>query len=57
MNAETSYSFYSKFAEDDHSFVLVNQGGNGFSFIPKRELSSAQITELRSHFETHLPRK
>jgi hypothetical protein len=57
LNAEASYSFYSKFAEDNHSFVLVNQGGNGFSFIPKRELSPSQITELRSLFETHFTRK
>jgi len=48
---------WGSFAEDTRSFVLVQRGSSIFMPIPKRELTSDQITELRTLFETHLPRR
>jgi len=51
------WSSYTKFAEDEKIFILFQQGNQLFIPIPKRELSPSQIEELRSIFETYLPRK
>jgi hypothetical protein len=56
-DGRTSWQAYIKFAESNETFILFQQGNQIFIPIPKRELSPPQIDELRSLFETHLPRK
>ncbi len=46
-----------KFAENDRTFILFQQGNQIFIPIPKRELAPDQITGLRALFEAHIPRK
>jgi hypothetical protein len=55
--SRVTWNVWSSFAEDTASFVLVYRGSPMFMPIPKRELTPAQITELRTLFETHLPHK
>jgi hypothetical protein len=55
VNSQTTRTAYSKFSEDRSSFVLYVQGNRMFVPIPKRELSSTEIDELRSLFKTNLP--
>ena len=57
VNSETTWNAYSKFAEDPSNFVLYMQGNRMFVPIPKRELSPADIDELRALFRINLPRK
>jgi hypothetical protein len=56
-DSRVPWNSYTKFAEDEKTFILFQQGNQIFIPIPKRELSSSQIDELRSIFEFHLPRK
>jgi hypothetical protein len=56
-DARVPWNFYTKFAENEKIFILFQQGNQIFIPIPKRELSSSQIDELRSIFETHLSPK
>jgi hypothetical protein len=46
--ARSAWTVYSKFQEDEKSFVLFLQGSQAFVPIPKGELTLAQIDELRS---------
>jgi YcxB-like protein len=52
-----AWQAFSKVAEDDRVFVLFQRGDRLYIPIPKRELTPAQIPELRALFETHLPHK
>jgi len=52
-----NWEAWGSFGEDDSSFVLVQRGANIFMPIPKRNLSVAQIEELRSVLETYLSGK
>jgi YcxB-like protein len=56
-DSRAPWSSYTKFAEDEKTFILFQQGNQIFIPIPKRVLSSSQIDEVRSIFESHLPRK
>ncbi|MCU1253698.1 MAG: hypothetical protein JWQ49_6727 [Edaphobacter sp.] len=56
-DGRTGWHTYIKFAESNETFILFQQGNQIFIPVPKRELSPLQIDELRSLFETHLPRK
>jgi hypothetical protein len=56
-NSRTTWQSYTRFFEDDKTFILFQQGNRFFITIPKRELSPSQITELRSIFASHLSRK
>ncbi len=56
-DTKTTWEPYIRFAEDDRTFILVQQGNLLYFPIPKRELAVDQITELRSLFKTHLPTK
>jgi hypothetical protein len=57
VNAQVAWSNYFSFVEDKQSFALLQQGKQIFVPIPKRELTPAQIDELRSLFEQHIARK
>jgi hypothetical protein len=56
-DSRSSWQTYSKYRESKSTFLLSPSGNKIFIPIPKRELSQAQITELRTLFETHLPHK
>jgi hypothetical protein len=56
-NSRTPWQSYTRFFEDDKTFILFQQGNQFFVPIPKHELSPSQITELRSIFASHLSRK
>ena len=51
------WKVWGSFAEDARSFVLVQRGSTVFMPIPKRELASSQIDELRTILSAHIPRK
>jgi len=53
IDAHLQWSIYTKFIEDQYSYLLY-QGGNMFTIIPKRVFPSA---ELRSDFEQLLKEK
>lgn len=53
----SAWSVYSKFQEDDKSFVLFLQASQAFIPIPKGELTLAQIDELRSLLTARLPKE
>jgi hypothetical protein len=53
----TTWDAYIKFAENEDTFILFQQGNQIFVPIPKRELSPPQIDELRALLAAHLPRK
>ena len=55
--SRTTWTPYIKFAENSETFIAFQQGNQIFIPIPKRELTEPQITEMRSLFETYLPRK
>jgi len=57
LDARVDYSLYSKFGEDSRTFVLIQQGDSSFTTIPKRELTSLEIDELRALFQAHIPIK
>jgi hypothetical protein len=46
--SRSAWQVYSKFSEDDKSFILYLQGNQTFLPIPKGELTLIQIDELRS---------
>jgi hypothetical protein len=50
------WKVWGSFAEGTSSFVLVQRGSTMFMPIPKRELSTSQIDELRTLLAAHLPR-
>jgi YcxB-like protein len=56
-SSDIAWSTFIAFAEDEHSFLLIQQGNLIFVPIPKRQLSEEQVEEVRSVFETYLPRK
>jgi len=56
-DSRSSWQVYSKWSEGKSAFILSPRGNRTFVPIPKRELTPTQITELRSLFETHLPRR
>ena len=56
-DSRAPWQTYTKFFEDDNTFILFQQGNQIFIPIPKRELSPSQITELRSIIGSHLSRK
>jgi hypothetical protein len=56
-DSHTTWQSYTRFFEDDKTFILFQQGNRFFISIPKRELSSSQIAELRSIFASRLSRK
>jgi hypothetical protein len=56
-DSRAPWETYTRFAENEETFILFQQGERIFIPIPKHELSPSQITELRSLFETHLARK
>jgi hypothetical protein len=51
----TTWSAYIKFAENKDVFILFQQGNQIFVPIPKRDLTTLQIDELRSLLNAHLP--
>jgi hypothetical protein len=55
--SRTPWDVYIKFAENKDTFILFQQGNQIFIPIPKRELSTSQIDELRTLLAAHLPRK
>ena len=60
-SASESYSvqwpYFTSYDENKRSFILIQQDHRTLFPIPKRELSSDQIIELRALFKTHIPRK
>jgi hypothetical protein len=56
-DSRVPWQSYTRFFEDDKTFILFQQGNKFFITIPKHELSPSQITELRSIFASHLPGK
>lgn len=56
-STDQTWSNYVAYAEDASSFLLIQQGNLLFVPIPKRQLTPAQADEVRSVFETYLPRK
>jgi hypothetical protein len=57
VDSRISWESFIHFAENDDSFVLFQQGSRIFIPIPKRELTTTQIEELRTILSTHLPSK
>jgi len=57
VDSRISWESFIHFAENDDSFVLFQQGSRIFIPIPKRELTPAQIDELRALFEACIPSK
>jgi hypothetical protein len=53
----STWSSYTKFAENDLTFIVFQQGNQIFVPLPKRELSETQIAEHRSLFAAHLASK
>ncbi len=56
-SSDAAWTNYEAYAEDRHSFLLIHRGNQIFFPIPKRDLSPAQIEEVRCTFETYLPRR
>jgi hypothetical protein len=56
-DSTTSWEPFIGFAENDRTFILVQQGNSVYYPISKGELTPTQVDELRSILETHLPRK
>ena len=52
-----SWRVYYAFAENKKVFDIFPKGHEGFTPIPKSQLTEIQITELRSHLEANLKRK
>jgi hypothetical protein len=55
--SKMDWKVWGSFAEDPSSFVLVQRGSTMFMPIPKRQLSTSEVNELRSLFQTYLPSK
>lgn len=53
-DSRSNWQLYAKFIECKSAFLLIPRGNQGFVPIPKRELTSPQIDELRRLFSTHL---
>ena len=56
-SAQTKWASFSKFCEDNKSFVLFQQNGRIINILPKRQLTSDVIGELRQLLSSHLPSK
>ena len=56
VSVQLKWDAIQNFVEDNSSFVLY-QSGVIFHVIPKRQLSSEQIAELREAFTRHIVRK
>lgn len=52
----TDWKVFSKFAEDKASFVLFHEGSVTFFPVPKSNLTSQQIDELRNLLAAHMPK-
>ncbi len=52
----TDWSIYSRYAEDKDSFVLFHADSVLFFPVPKSNLTTPQVDELRSLLEAHMPR-
>jgi len=55
--SSSTWSSYTKFAENDRTFIVFQQGNQIFVPLPKRELSETQVAELRSLLAAHLASK
>jgi hypothetical protein len=56
-DSRTTWQVYTKYAENDHVFVLFQQGERMFIPLPKRDLSPLQVDELRTMFQTYIRTK
>ncbi len=54
ISSTMQWSFFSKFFEDQKTFLIFHKGGLTYNSIPKRILSEAQVMELRATLERHL---
>jgi hypothetical protein len=52
--AKMSWAAFSKFFEDDKSFIYFQRNGQIFHMLPKRFLSLEQTTAVREFFERHI---
>jgi hypothetical protein len=52
----TEWKIYSKFAEDKDSFVLFHTGSVTFFPVPKSNLTTPQVDELRNLLQAHMPK-
>ncbi len=55
--ALTGWSVYESYAEDKHDFVLIQTGGRLSVPIPKQQMSSDDVAEIRRLLDAHLLRK
>ena len=53
FSSQISWSHFSRFLEDQNSFVLF-QDPKIFTIVPKRQLSPEQITALRDYFSRYI---
>jgi hypothetical protein len=53
----STWSSCTRFAENDDTFIIFQQGNQIFVPLPKGELSETQVTDLRSLFAAHLASK
>ena len=56
-SSKVGWSNFWKVLEDEQSFVIYQQNQLAFSIIPKRNLSTQQITELRESLASKIPAK
>jgi len=55
LDQRSSWAVYESFAENETSFLLIQQGRLQFVPIPKRCLDPGQIMELRAAVSAHMP--
>lgn len=55
FSSQLKWPFFLKFAEDDKSFVMF-QTDRMFFFIPKRQLSQQDISNIRKALAQHIPK-
>jgi hypothetical protein len=56
FSSEVGWSNFIQFFEDEDSFVIY-QNAHVFNLVPKRGLSSDQVTTLRTYLERAIPRE
>src|SRR5260370_42428249 len=57
FSSKVDWSNFWKAFEDEQSFLIYQQNRQVFNIIPKRSLSTQQITELREYLARKLPSK
>lgn len=56
-SAKTGWPYFSKFFDDDKTFIFYQDNEQIFHMLPKRFLSPEQVVEFRKFFERHVGRK